>query len=136
MSTLKIKETISDLYKYSFINKFILFLTDLYEESFINKVLNLIRKSYYDSFIYSVLKREDEEISVNFKFFKINYFGNYKNVLIFLIIASIPFILKLNSLYIKIAILLILYFIFITILVDEDLVKESFLYKIFEGKDE
>ncbi|MCX8095301.1 MAG: hypothetical protein N3D74_03860 [Caldisericia bacterium] len=136
MNTLKIKEFIKNLINESFINKALLFLSELYYESFISKIFNLIRNLYYDSFIFKVFKKEDEEICFNVKFFKIKYEGNYKTLLIFFIIISIPYILKIGSLSIKILIFTLLYFIFLFLFIKEDLIKDSFLYKLLGGKND
>lgn len=136
MNILKIDEILKNLIEDSFINKLLKILSDLYNESFISKILNLIKDFYYESFIFKLLRREDEEISFNLNIFKIKYEGNYKSVLIFFIIFSIPYILKIKSLEIKLLFLIILYMIFISLFVNEDLVKNSFIFKLFGGKND
>lgn len=136
MNTLKIKDFFIDLIKESFLNKAFLFLNDLYEESFISRVFNSIKNFYYESFVFKVFKKEDEDLSINLNLFKIKYEGNYKNLLIFLIIISIPYILKIPSLIVKILLFAFLYFIFISLFIKEDLIKGSFLYKLFGGKND
>lgn len=136
MNTLKIKDFFIDLIKESFLNKAFSFINYLYEESFTSKIFNSIKNFYYESFIFKILKKEDEDLSMNLNLFKIKYEGNYKNLLIFLIIISIPFILKIPSLIMKILIFAFLYFIFISLFIKEDLIKDSFLYKLFGGKND
>lgn len=136
MNTLKIKDFFIDLIKESFLNKAFSLINYLYEESFTSKIFNSIKNFYYESFIFKILKKEDEDLSINLNLFKIKYEGNYKNLLIFLIIISIPYILKIPSLIMKILILAFLYFIFISLFINEDLIKESFLYKLFGGKND
>lgn len=136
MNTLKIKDIFKDLIKESSLNKAFLFINDLYEESFITKVFNSIKNFYYESFIFKVLKKEDEDLSININIFKIKYEGNYKNLLIFLVIILIPYILKIPSLIVKILLFAFLYFIFMSLFIKEDLIKDSFLYKLFGGKND
>lgn len=136
MNTLKIKNFFIDLIKESFLNKAFSLINYLYEESFTSKIFNSIKNFYYESFIFKILKREDEDLSINLNLFKIKYEGNYKNLLIFLIIISIPYILKIPSLIMKILLFAFLYFIFISLFINEDLIKESFLYKLFGGKND
>ncbi|MDI6860451.1 MAG: hypothetical protein QMD25_00335 [Caldisericia bacterium] len=136
MNTLKINENLRNLIDESFINKFLTLLGELYSESFISKVFNLIKDFYYESFIFKILKKEDEDLSLNLNIFKIKYNGNYKSVLIFFIILSIPYILKIQSFMIKLLLLFLLYFIFISIFINEDLIKNSFIFRLFGGKND
>jgi hypothetical protein len=128
-------ELLRDLIEESFLNKLLKFLSFLYNESFISKILNSIKNLYLDSLIFKVLKKEDEDLSINLKIFKIKFEGDYKYFLIFLIIFSIPYILRINSLILKISILTILFLIFIIFLIDKDLIEDSFLFKILKGEE-
>lgn len=136
MNILKIEEILKNLFEDSFINRSLKFISDLYNESFISKIFILIKDFYYDSFIFKVLRKEDEDIFFNLNIFKIKYEGNYKSVLIFLIIFSIPYVLKIKSFEIKLLFLIILYIIFISLFINEDLVKNSFIFKLFGGKND
>ena len=135
MNILKIEEILNNLFEDSFINKSFKIVVDLYNESFISKIFNLFKDFYYESFIFRVLRKEDEDISINLNIFKIKYEGSYKSFLIFFIIFSIPYILKIKSFEIKLLFLIILYIIFISLLANEDLVKNSFIFKLFGGKN-
>ncbi|MBC7194669.1 MAG: hypothetical protein H5U37_03340 [Caldisericia bacterium] len=127
-------EFIKDLIEESFLNKLFNFLSNLYNESFISKIFNSIKELYFESYIFKILKREDENLEIPLKIFKIKYEGNFKFFLIFLIIFSIPYILRIPSLFIKISILIILFLIFLILLTKENLIKESYLFKIIKGE--
>lgn len=126
---------IKDLIEESFLNKIFNFISNLYNESFVAKTFNLIKELYFQSYIFKIFKKEDEILEIPLKIFKIKYEGNFKFFIIFLIIFSIPYILRLPSLIIKISIFIILFLIFIILLTEENLIKESFIFKIIKGED-
>lgn len=130
----KVLNLINSLFKESFINRIFKIFAYLYQNSFTNKIILDISSLIRNSFIYSILTKRDEEFDLKFNFKKIiNFDGNIEGIFIFISILGIYFVLKIQNIIFEIIFLFSIYIILYSLIFEKELLKNSFLYKIFSG---
>ncbi|MCD6168119.1 MAG: hypothetical protein J7J33_02290 [Caldisericia bacterium] len=121
------------LLKESFILRFIDFILELIKESFIGKLFSISVYTFEESFIFSLFKSYGVDVSFNLKTGFLNYRGSTFNLILSIFVVLLPLSFFIRDVSVRVVFWVVIYFILYTLLFEEDLVKESFIFKIISG---
>ena len=121
------------LLKESFILRFIDFILELARESFIGKLFSISVYTFEESFIFSFFKRYGVDVSFNLKTGFLNYRGSAFNLILSIFVVLLPLSFFIRDVSVRVVFWVVIYFILYTLLFEEDMVKESFIFKMISG---
>ena len=121
------------LLKESFILRFIDFILELIRESFIGKVVSMLVYAFEESFIFSLIKKYGVDVSLNLRTGFLDYRGDSFNLLLAIFVILVPLSFFIFDVGVRVISWVVIYFILYILLFKENLVKESFIFKVISG---
>ncbi len=119
--------------KESFILRFIDFILELIRESFIGKVVSMFVYAFEDSFVFSLIKKYGVDVSLSLRTGFLDYRGDSFNLLLAIFVILVPLSFFIFDVGVRVISWVVIYFILYILLFKENLVKESFIFKVISG---